>query len=68
MCKTRGDLIAPVDGGEAQKSNHKGTGFVRFVNQEDAEALCTLSKNLEDQLTEQHKEKEKKSRKGASEK
>ena len=67
LCKTRGDLLESVDESgakQATSASHKGTGFVRFVNQEDAEALFNLSKNLEDQLTEQHQAKEKNSKAG----
>ena len=43
LCKTRGDLMEETgaDGkpAEKQQSNHKGTGFVRFEDQEDADAL-----------------------------
>ena len=66
LCKTRGDLITPVDEesgkAAAQKTNHKGTGFVRFTNKEDADALLQLSKNLEDQLTEEHNKRNKQSK------
>ena len=66
LCKTRGDLMTAVDEesgkAAAQKTNHKGTGFVRFSNIDEANALLELSKNLEDQLTEEHKKNEKKGR------
>jgi len=40
LCKTRGDLLEAVDGTNAeQPSSHKGTGFVRFANEEEAQAL-----------------------------
>jgi len=39
---------------------HKGTGFVRFKNSEDAAALVQLSQQLEKQLDTEHKDKNKK--------
>jgi len=45
LCKTRGDLMHSTEeeGKQAQQSNHKGTGFVRFQSQADADALLNLS-------------------------
>lgn len=43
LCKARGDLLENADGTTENKTNHKGTGFVRFENKEDAEALLQLS-------------------------
>lgn len=61
LCKTRGDLMEETgaDGkpAEKQQSNHKGTGFVRFEDQEDADALLQLSQNLEATLNEEYKKK-----------
>lgn len=46
--------------------NHKGTGFVRFSSQEEADALLELSKNLEAQLNEDYKKKDKMSKKASA--
>ena len=59
LCKTKGDLMESADGEKTQKSNHTGTGFVRFENKEDADALLQLSQNLEAQLNEERIQKDK---------
>ena len=43
--------------------NHKGTGFVRFKNQADADSLLGLSQKLEAQLNEEYKRKSDKKKK-----
>ena len=43
--------------------NHKGTGFVRFKNQADADSLLELSQKLEAQLNEEYKRKSDKKKK-----
>lgn len=44
LCKAAGDMqVSQLEG----PSTHKGTGFVRFKQQEDAQALVALSKQLE---------------------
>ena len=46
--------------------NHKGTGFVRFSTQEEADALLELSQKLEAQLNEDYKKKDKMSKKASA--
>jgi hypothetical protein len=59
LCKARGDLIK---GEDQQAQTHKGTGFVRYKNADDAQSVLQLSQNLEEKLNEERQKKDKMSK------
>lgn len=62
LCKAAGDMKVEQLEGQGP-ATHKGTGFVRFKKSEDAHALVQLSQQLEKQLDQEHKDKNKKNKK-----
>ncbi len=61
LCKAAGDMkVEQLEG--SLPTTHKGTGFVRFKKAEDSASLVSLSQQLEKQLDQEHRDKNKKNK------
>lgn len=61
LCKAAGDMkVEQLEG--SLPTTHKGTGFVRFKKAEDSTSLVSLSQQLEKQLDQEHRDKNKKNK------